>query len=49
MGGVGDQLLGTALLAISICTVTDRKNVTVRGDHMVPGKNNKNMELNNSM
>ena len=28
-GGIADQLIGTALLLLSICAITDRKNMQV--------------------
>jgi glycerol uptake facilitator-like aquaporin len=29
VGGVGDQVLGTALLLLCICAITDRRNMQV--------------------
>ena len=30
-GGVGDQVLGTALLLLCVCAITDKRNMQVRG------------------
>ena len=47
-GGVGDQVVGTAMLLLCVCAITDKNNMRV-SKQAIPFFVGKNMDVDNSL